>query len=72
VVIVDLERFATAGARTAFLHHDLSALIPREWEVLEALARGHGNAEPAERVGCSEATVKTHAAHVTPHSGPDD
>ncbi|ALO06779.1 LuxR family transcriptional regulator [Streptomyces venezuelae] len=59
-----VERFAGAGARTAPLHRDLATLTPRELEVLEALARGHTNAELAARFRLSEATVKTHVARI--------
>ncbi|MFF8280869.1 response regulator [Streptomyces lateritius] len=60
-----VERFAgAAGDRTAPLHRDLSTLTPRELEVLEALARGHSNAELAARFQLSEATVKTHVARI--------
>ncbi|MER6996067.1 response regulator transcription factor [Streptomyces sp. NPDC000410] len=59
-----VERFASAGDRTAPLHRDLSTLTPRELEVLEALARGHSNAELAARFHIGEATVKTHVARI--------
>ncbi|WP_405852031.1 response regulator transcription factor [Streptomyces sp. NBC_00090] len=59
-----VERFAGSGARTAPLHRDLATLTPRELEVLEALARGHTNAELAARFRLSEATVKTHVARI--------
>jgi DNA-binding NarL/FixJ family response regulator len=59
-----VERFAVRDDRTATLHRDLSALTPRELQVLESLARGHSNAELAARFRLSEATVKTHVARI--------
>ncbi|WP_225800671.1 response regulator transcription factor [Streptomyces sp. NK15101] len=62
-----VERFAApgtgAGSRPA-PHRELATLTPRELEVLEALARGHTNAELAARFRLSEATVKTHVARI--------
>lgn len=40
----------------------LARLTPREREIFEALARGLNNAEIAERLTVSEATVRTHIA----------
>jgi DNA-binding NarL/FixJ family response regulator len=59
-----VERFASRGADTAALHRDLSALTPREVEVLRLLAQGLSNAELAARLHLSEATVKTHVARI--------
>src|SRR4029453_7636565 len=59
-----IERYAARGAGTAALHRDLSALTPREVEVLTELARGLSNAELAERLFLSDATVKTHVARI--------
>ncbi|MFF8380131.1 response regulator [Streptomyces sp. NPDC015661] len=63
-----VERFAVsgtgAGPRPAAPHRELATLTPRELEVLEALARGHTNAELAARFRLSEATVKTHVARI--------
>jgi DNA-binding NarL/FixJ family response regulator len=44
--------------------HDLSALTPRELEVLGLVARGMSNSEIAETLTLSEATVKTHVARI--------
>jgi DNA-binding NarL/FixJ family response regulator len=61
-----VERFAVedrAGqARPA--RPELSALTPRELEVLTLLGRGMSNAEMAEAFTLSEATVKTHVARI--------
>jgi RNA polymerase sigma factor (sigma-70 family) len=59
-----IERYASRDERSATLHRDLSTLTPREVEVLEALARGLSNAELAERLHLSDATVKTHVARI--------
>ncbi len=42
----------------------LAELTERELEVLKLVARGQSNGEVAERLGLSEATVKTHVSHV--------
>jgi DNA-binding NarL/FixJ family response regulator len=49
------------GARDA---PDLQELTPREVEVLELIGRGRSNTEIARQLVVSEATVKTHVAHV--------
>jgi DNA-binding NarL/FixJ family response regulator len=65
-----VERFATAGdagepvAPSPAVHTDLTSLTPREIEVLTLLGRGLSNAELAEALTLSEATVKTHIARI--------
>jgi len=46
------------------VHRDLSALTPREREVLALLGRGLSNTELAQALTLSEATVKTHVARI--------
>ncbi len=55
-----VERFAPRGIDGA----GLSALTPRELEVLGLIARGLSNAELAAALTLSEATVKTHVARI--------
>jgi DNA-binding NarL/FixJ family response regulator len=57
-----VERFAPSPASVPIA--DLAALTGREKEVLVLMARGLSNAELAERLTLSEATVKTHVARI--------
>jgi DNA-binding NarL/FixJ family response regulator len=59
-----VERFAGRTAEASAIHRDLSALTPRELEVLGLLAQGLSNAELAAQLYLSEATVKTHVARI--------
>ncbi|SDW27823.1 DNA-binding response regulator, NarL/FixJ family, contains REC and HTH domains [Amycolatopsis xylanica] len=59
-----VERFARTEPAAAPVHRDLSALTPRELEVLRLLAQGLSNSELAARLHLSEATVKTHVARI--------
>jgi DNA-binding NarL/FixJ family response regulator len=59
-----VERFAPEAACGPPVHADLSALTPRELEVLRLMARGLSNAELATQLTLSEATVKTHVGRI--------
>ncbi len=61
-----VNRFASGGrgSQPPAIHRDLAALTPREREVLTLMGRGHSNAELAEELTLSEATVKTHVARI--------
>jgi DNA-binding NarL/FixJ family response regulator len=64
-----VQRFAaesrSAGTEPApAVHRDLSALTPRELEVLTLLGQGLSNTELAQALTLSEATVKTHVARI--------
>jgi DNA-binding NarL/FixJ family response regulator len=55
---------SAAGTPAPAVHRDLAALTPREREILTLMGRGLSNTELAERLVLSEATVKTHVAHI--------
>ena len=66
-----VEKYAAPGGdpantppRTSAVHRDLAALTPREREILALMGRGLSNTELATRLVLSEATVKTHVAHI--------
>ena len=58
-----VERFAPEPSGPS-VHAHLSALTPRELEVLRLLARGLSNSELARHLTVSEATVKTHVGRI--------
>jgi DNA-binding NarL/FixJ family response regulator len=59
-----VQRFARPDGDQPRVPADLSALTPRELEVLRHVARGQSNAEIADGLTLSEATVKTHVARI--------
>jgi DNA-binding NarL/FixJ family response regulator len=67
-----LDRFAgqlPAGPEDSAPDPRLSQLTGREREVLIEMAKGLSNAEIAERLYLSEATVKTHVGRILPKLG---
>lgn len=58
------DRMPEPGQDADALHPRLADLTPRELEVLRFVADGDSNAEIAERMFLSEATVKTHVGRI--------
>jgi DNA-binding NarL/FixJ family response regulator len=63
-----LDAFA-ATTDVAAVDEDLDRLTGREREVLIEMAKGRSNAEIADDLGLSEATVKTHVSRILPKLG---
>jgi DNA-binding NarL/FixJ family response regulator len=59
-----VERFASGTPAAPVVHRDLTALTPREREVLTLVGHGRSNSEIADDLTLSEATVKTHVARI--------
>ncbi|MFD9699914.1 response regulator [Lentzea sp. NPDC059081] len=59
-----VERFASGAPVAPAVHRDLTALTPREREVLTFVGHGRSNSEIADYLTLSEATVKTHVARI--------
>jgi DNA-binding NarL/FixJ family response regulator len=66
-----VERFARP-AKPAASHSALATLTARELDVLKLIATGLSNAEIADTLFLSEATVKTHVARILPKLGVRD
>jgi DNA-binding NarL/FixJ family response regulator len=59
-----IEQFVRRPAPTTGAPADLSELSERELEVLTHIARGLSNAEIAQALFVTEATIKTHVTHI--------
>lgn len=67
-----IEAFARQAAATPEANPGLALLTEREQEVLVEVARGHTNAEVAERLFMSQATAKTHVSRLLTKLGARD
>ncbi len=59
-----IDRLPPGAPASAALQTVVEPLTPREREVLQAVARGQSNAEIADELVLSEATVKTHVGRI--------
>lgn len=67
-----IEAFARQAAAPPEANPGLALLTEREHEVLVEVARGHTNAEVAERLFMSQATAKTHVSRLLTKLGARD
>ena len=67
-----IEAFARQQSSTPVDHPGLALVTDREREVLVEVARGHTNAEIAERLFMSHATAKTHVSRLLTKLGARD
>jgi len=71
-LVVALREIARARTRVRPAPIALSRLTPREFEVLRLIGRGLDNAEIADHLSLSVATVKSHVGHILAKLGARD
>lgn len=71
-VAARLLQHMTGQTQRAAVNDGEEDLSPREIEVLQLVARGYANKEIAARLTITEATVKTHLAHIFQKLGVND